>query len=340
MATQHVVPMLGKLTRVPIREVWSSEPYSFDPWLCELENLQFLADSVGLPGLELLSKQAPVGPFFADIICKVIGTEDIVLIENQLDPADHRHLGQVLTYAPHFDAKICIWVSERIRDEHRAAVDWLNRISSDGYAFFGVEVQAVKIGDSLPAPLFEAVAKPNDWSKITPASSVSTEAVAIQEDSNRKFWPLLHSRLLEIGVPARQASTELKGFQYWAPILSGGRAYIWAFRSFSKKPYVKAGLSLYNEGGKSIWDSLIAEKSVFETSFGEPLGWVPNPQGTAFHINGGEFFSSPDECNWPEQINWLSDQMLRLKETFLEAIRLADSNNCTTASAVDGDTGV
>lgn len=325
MATQHVVPSLGKLTRVPIKEVWTSEPYSFDPWLCQPENLQFLADSIGLPGLELVSTQAPVGPFFADIVCKVIGTDDVVLIENQLDAADHRHLGQVLTYAPHFDAKFCIWVAERIKDEHRAAVDWLNRISGDGYAFFGVEVQAVQIGESLPAPLFEAVAKPNGWSKLVASSSTPNAVDAAQWASNRKFWPRLHERLLKIGSPTRRVSTELKDLTYWAPILDGGRAYVWAFRSFSKNPYVKAGLSLYNEGGRAIWDALVAQKAELETAFGEALVWSPNAKGTAFHINCRELYSDHGEKNWPEQIEWLAFHMNKLNEVFGEAIQSANA---------------
>lgn len=101
----HQVPQIGRLTPLDLREVWSSEPYSFTPWLADPENLQFLADSLDLPGLELVRTEHPVDSFSADIVAKIVDTDHFVLIENQLERTDHTHLGQVLTYAPRFDAK-------------------------------------------------------------------------------------------------------------------------------------------------------------------------------------------------------------------------------------------
>ncbi|MCL2646845.1 MAG: hypothetical protein FWD61_07540 [Phycisphaerales bacterium] len=89
---------LGRLQRIEeLREVWLDEPSWFTPWLAEGENLKLLGDTIGIE-LELEAQEKHVGPFRADILCKD-ESGAWVLIENQLEPTDHKHLGQLLTYA-------------------------------------------------------------------------------------------------------------------------------------------------------------------------------------------------------------------------------------------------
>ena len=85
-----------------------------------------------------------------------------MLIENQLEGTDHRHLGQLLTYAAGLDAVTIVWLAERFTEEHRAALDWLNRVTDERITFFGLEIELWRIGDSLMAPKFNVVSKPND----------------------------------------------------------------------------------------------------------------------------------------------------------------------------------
>ena len=86
-----------------------------------------------------------------------------VAIENQLEWSDNSHLGQVLTYAAHFDARTLIWVSPKFYDVHRAAIDWLNRWTGGEIRCFGVEVSAIRIGQGKPAVEFRPVAFPASW---------------------------------------------------------------------------------------------------------------------------------------------------------------------------------
>jgi hypothetical protein len=82
---------LGRLQRVDLREVWNSEAADFTPWLAREENLAELADVLGIE-LECEAQERAVGQFRADILCKDIQTDRWVLIENQLERTDHRHL--------------------------------------------------------------------------------------------------------------------------------------------------------------------------------------------------------------------------------------------------------
>ena len=154
---------LSKLERVPLREAWKHEANDFTPWLAEEDNLNTLADALGLPDLELVATEHWVGEFKLDILCT--SGDDQVIIENQLEKTNHTHLGQILTYAAGTGAKKVIWVAESFRPEHVAALDFLNQNTTEELSFFAVEVELWRIGDSPLAPKFEVVAKPNDWAK-------------------------------------------------------------------------------------------------------------------------------------------------------------------------------
>jgi hypothetical protein len=177
-------PQLGILEKVDLRDPWPREDTNFTPWLAKEENLKILSECIGMD-LEWVETEARVGPFKADIICKETATDSLVLIENQLECTDHIHLGQLMTYAAGLDTVHIIWIAKSFNDEHRAALDWLNRITMEGFHFFGVEIELWKIGDSLPAPKFNVVCKPNDWQK-----SVKTGKEIVQSERSAMFKKL------------------------------------------------------------------------------------------------------------------------------------------------------
>jgi hypothetical protein len=41
---------------------------------------------------------------------------------------------------------IVVWVAETFREEHRAALDWLNALTDPSIRFLGVRVSAVTLG--------------------------------------------------------------------------------------------------------------------------------------------------------------------------------------------------
>lgn len=173
---------LGRLQRVDIRKIWNNESSDFTPWLALPDNIQLLGDTIGLE-LEVESIEKEVGRYFADILCTETSSDRYVVIENQIEKTDHDHLGKTITYAAGLGAKTIVWVSRHFNDEHRAALDWLNEITSEEVAFFGLEVEAWQIGDSVPAPKFNVVCRPNDF----------TPAVSRKEDAG--LSPVLQARL-------------------------------------------------------------------------------------------------------------------------------------------------
>lgn len=182
-------PVLGKLETIDPRQVWAHEAHSFTPWL--LHNADILGELLGMD-LELTAAEHPVGSFALDLIGIDAATGDKVIIENQLTQTDHSHLGQLLTYAGGTDAVDIIWIATGFRDEHRAALDWLNNRTDESTRFFGVELSAVRIGGSTPAPLLRLVVQPNDWGKTVKAKA-QTDGATGRGQAYQMFW----SRFLE-----------------------------------------------------------------------------------------------------------------------------------------------
>ena len=151
---------IGTIAHVSLREIWHHEGNDFTPWL--YDNLPLLGQAVGMD-LEPVCKECLAVNFWLDILAKDAQTGAKVAIENQLAWSDNSHLGQVLTYAAHFDARTLIWVSPKFYDVHRAAIDWLNRWTGSEIRCFGVEVSVIRIGQGKPAVEFRPVAFPASW---------------------------------------------------------------------------------------------------------------------------------------------------------------------------------
>lgn len=159
---------IGRLEPVNLRAVWPHEASDFTPWLAE--NLDVLGQAVGL-ALELTQREYQVGRYSLDLLLKDAQGR-VVAVENQLQQTDHTHLGQLLTYCAGTQAQVVIWIAQSITDEHAAALEWLNDNTIEGVGFFGVQVEALRIGDSPPAANFSVIVRPNDVSKASRQASI------------------------------------------------------------------------------------------------------------------------------------------------------------------------
>src|SRR5450759_326208 len=129
--------VIGKLERLPLREVWKHEAYDFTQWL--QENIDVLNTTLDL-NLVNVDREAAAGSFSIDLVAEDEGG-GTVIIENQLDKSNHDHLGKIITYLTAMGARTAIWVVSDPRPEHVAAIAWLNESSSA--SFYMVKVEAV-----------------------------------------------------------------------------------------------------------------------------------------------------------------------------------------------------
>jgi Domain of unknown function (DUF4268) len=308
-----VVP-LGKLERVGLREAWPDEARNFTPWLADDANLAYLGEILGLQ-LELETTEKSVGPFSADILAKEVGSDRWVLIENQIEPTDHRHLGQLLTYAAGLDARTVVWIAEGFREEHRAAIDFLNSATLEEFAFFGVQIELYRIGASNFAPSFTVVAKPNAWSRRVQAAKSSAEANLTETQIvSREFWQRLIDKAEEkypqlFGKTATKAS-----WQTAETIRSSKGFFVGSNAAFTMQSQLRVEIYLGGKLAKAAYSILLDHKLAIETSFGQSLEWEELPSGQdsriAFYMDGKQNRINRDE--WERQHDWLLANWLRL----------------------------
>ena len=108
-----------------LRTVWPHEALDFTPWLSQDDNISLLADAVEMD-ITVDETESSVGDFNVDIFASETGTDRKIIIENQLEDTNHDHLGKLITYASGKSADVVIWVVKHAREEHKAAIEWLN----------------------------------------------------------------------------------------------------------------------------------------------------------------------------------------------------------------------
>ena len=153
---------LGKLQKVDLRSVWKHEATDFSAWLVQPENLDVLAEQLGIE-IEPIGTEVSVGRFKIDILAKEPNTNEQIIIENQLKLTNHDHLGKVITYAAGIDARYLIWIVKDVLPEYLKAIEWLNEHLDDEIRCFLIRIEVWQIGDSKPAPRFEVISVKNDW---------------------------------------------------------------------------------------------------------------------------------------------------------------------------------
>jgi hypothetical protein len=304
------IPSLGRLASMDLRDVWPSEPGSFTPWLAHPENLQFLAEALGMPGLELVGTEQTVDIFSADIVARTPDTGETVLIENQLERSDHTHLGQILTYAAGLDAAIIVWITRKFIAGHRAALDWLNSITNEKIAFFGVEVDAVRIDSSIPAPRFVVVARPNDWTRKLKVASAQSEATP-ETIVFTRFWNGYDEKARAMGAPVRIAPSQVKSANYYVRFGTAGKIYLTAYRSVSSGT-VGVYLAMFEDQSREIFETLREKRALIEKAFGAPLEWLEKKMDAVYWVSAGSLKAELDEADWPRQHAWLASTMKRL----------------------------
>lgn len=318
---------LSRLEKVNLRTAWPNEATNFTPWLAEKHNLDLLAETIGIP-LQLEITEKSVGAFSADILAKEPDTERWALIENQITQTDHTHLGQLLTYAAGLKAKTIIWLAEKFREEHRAAIDFLNRVTTEDFAFFAVEVELYKIGDSALAPEFSLVAKPNDWSKHTQAVKQATNADQETQRLWKEYWTALIAASGQKFPPLRERAPYRGNWQTLETIKGGNPSFVLnAYFPWDKS--LRLEIYIDRPMAKSAFKALFEQKDKIEQAFGQPLTWeeLPNNQASriSFYMPGDQ--KRRDDDGRGNQHEWLltwAPKLSAAMRPFITALNLGE----------------
>ena len=313
----NIAMKLGRLEKVELRNFWKKEDRDFTPWLAQEENIQLLSETIGIE-LEVQSQEEGVGPFRADILCMDTANNHFVLIENQLEKTDHTHLGQLMTYAAGLDAVSIIWIAQKFTEEHRAALDWLNRITDSTFNFFGIEIELFKIGDSAMAPMFNLVSKPNDWSK-----SVKKSAAA-QNLTDTKLLQQEYFQALKEYMERNKSFVKMQNAlpQHWTNIAIGKSNYTLSANVNSRDNSLNIWLNIQVENAKEAFDKLY--ELAFENSLDEisnSLEWnrMEGRKMSAVTLKtDGDFSNKKD---WERQFTWFKENLQKFTKFFKPLVR-------------------
>ena len=322
---------LGRLEKVNVRSVWPDEARDFTPWLAQPENISLLGTAIDLD-LEVESQEAAVGPFRADILCKDTTTGHYVLVENQLERTDHLHLGQLLTYAAGLDAVTVVWVAAQFTDEHRAALDWLNRITNENINFFGLEIEIWHIGESAYAPKFSFSSKPNDWQKkaTTAAASAASGPRTEFEQRHMEFWTELRQYLIDCESPIRIPKSSKDS---WTQVALGRSEFALTLTNGMRDNNSSIYLSITGRFAKSYFHLLHDNfKNTIETKLG-PVEWRELPENKESQIRLVRRSTPSDPSTWPELKDWMKSKAECWTQTLKPIIQELDASRFNPSSS-------
>ena len=302
---------LGKIAKVDLREIWPHEALDFTKWLSKETNLNQLGDAVDMT-LELIETESPVGSFSVDIYATDTSSGSKIIIENQLEDTDHDHLGKIITYAAGKDAQAVVWVVKHARDEHRQAIEWLNAHTDDGAAFFLVEVEVWRIGDSKPAAVFNVVERPNEWTRTEKAKEGITETERMRLD----YWSLFR----EVAQSDKAFSAHMRPRKakpnHASDISLGTTSYHLCAHFLWRDDQV--GIEICVPDDKELAADITEHQHEFE----EILGVKGIPYGEGKKSAGIRFYRSDcglkDTSNWKTCIAWQLDAAVKMRKKIIE----------------------
>ena len=302
---------LGKIETVEVGQLWrEAGSTEFARWLSE--HLSLLGRPLHLD-LERVRLQPPgVGFFELCILAKEVGTDATVAIAGQLSTTNHVRLGQLTAYAAANDARIIIWIAPNFRPEHREALELLNRGTPEQVEAYGVEVRAIKIGDSPPAHEFRPVVFADAWAKRARAAMhFLTPAVQQRYDF---FQPLIEE-LWDAGFTNRVSARQT---------LAGNETFASGFPGVTYHADVRntrASVHLWIWAGnmdksRRIYDALYQCQAQFESEiggiefdyFGKRGGWRQVSIGVS-----RPFSDSHSEQGQKSIRKWLFDTLFKFK---------------------------
>lgn len=299
------MPELGTIKRISdLRAVWPHEAHDFTKWLAKEKNLAALSDAVGVD-IVLTETESSVGSFNVDIFASEDGTSRKIIIENQLEDTNHDHLGKIITYASGKSAEIIIWIVKHARDEHRQAIEWLNQHTDEDIGFFLVEIELWAIDDSLPAPKFNVVERPNDWAKTMKTAEGLSDLKKQQFD----FWQAFSEYAFSKESVKSQFKKRKPRPQHWYSLSVGSSLYELNLLVNSQKHCIGADIYIWND--KDLFHHFKAHQQEIENELGCKAEWIEASTACRILVSHGGDFRKLE--NRSLLFDWYCDIIVKLK---------------------------
>ncbi len=294
-----------------LRSVWKDESRDFTPWLAQEGNIALLGEKLGIE-IEVNEIESPVGLFSVDIFAQEVGTGRKIIIENQLEDTDHTHLGQIITYAAGKSAEIIVWIVKNAREEHQAAIEWLNSHTDDDIGFFLCEIKLFKIDDSIVAPFFSIVEQPNEWAK---EAKRAVESITRSGQFNLEYWTAFGNFCKGDKSFLQNFKKERKpGKENWLGFGIGSKSANLVASIASSKDLVSIYVNIPDN--KPLFKDLLEHKNEIEGMLKMELDWreMPNYKTSSIVLEKNLPIKNQDQ--WNLQFRWIVDSLIALKFAF------------------------
>ena len=290
-----------------LRTIWPHEALDFTPWLADEKNIGLLSDAIGID-ITVDETESNVGDFHVDIVATETGTDRKIIIENQLEDTNHDHLGKLITYASGKEASIIVWVVKRAREEHKAAIEWLNNHTDDKVGFFLCEIKLYKIGASCPAVKFNVVEQPNDWTKAIKQSAITNETEKLRFD----YWQVFYDYITNDKAFMKLLNPQKPRTDHWFNLYLGTSLCHLSVNQIQKRD--ELNIEIYIDNSKEFFAKLETNKDTIESIVGEKLDWRELPNRKASRIILAREADFTDQSKWQEQFDWIVDKAKRLQK--------------------------
>lgn len=309
-----VLSKLSKLEEIEdLRTVWPHEAQDFTPWLAKEENIEILSDAIGID-ISINETESSLGDFSLDVLASEVGTDKKIIIENQLEDTNHDHLGKLITYASGKSANIIIWLVKHAREEHKAAIEWLNNHTDDEIGFFLCEIKLYRIGNSDPAVKFEVVEKPNDWTKEIKKKNNINETQQQRYD----YWVAFQNHAFQDKEFSKNFSRRSPSFDHWMNYSIGSSKYLISVAQLHSRNEITVEFNINED--KELFRSLFANKESIEKECELNFEWKELPEKKASRIITKCNVDFKDKAQWNNQFEWTMNAMLKIKKVFKKYI--------------------
>lgn len=306
----------GKLEEITdLRDYWKNEATDFTPWLAKEENISLLSEAVGLD-ITVEERESNVGDFNVDIYASETETDRKIIIENQLEATNHDHLGKLITYASGKEANIIIWIVKEAREEHRAAIEWLNNHTDKEIGFFLCEIKIYKIENSKPAVKFEVIQRPNEWTKeIKNMDLTQTEQLRYEYWTAYNDYAFNNTKNIEY---AKNFGKRKPSTHHWMRLSIGHSNCRISILQIHKRNSIN--IEFYIKHDKELFNRLFDKKDDIEKDTGIKFYWKELPDKKASRIITEKSVEFDNKEKWEEQFDWIIETAIKMKKTFTKYI--------------------
>lgn len=304
---------LVKQKQISPRKMWPNEQLDFTPWL--VEHIEELGEKIGME-LEVVGREVSVGPYSADILAKDIGTNDYVVIENQLEKTNHDHLGKSITYASALNAKCVVWIATDFTEEHKKAFDWLNDNTNEDLAFWAIQLELWQVGEDTASMRFNIVCRPNsDVKTIKTKSNTESETTKMQ----LMYWTKFRDKLM---ATKKFTSLHTPRPQYWFDVALGKSGINLSNTCNAQNSIVGVRLYISSKVTDTYLPALIARKDEINKALGCEPEWFPNPNAIDKTITLQYQTDLLDPQKVEESLDWMVNHTIIFRDVFSKEIKM------------------